>query len=471
MVIDEIPIDDIPSPSTFWDEYVSKEKAAILRGAATHSPGFKLWTEDYMSEAYGDLEIRLEGKNERNSEVPVGEKGLGRDTLRNFLETFRGKDTYIVSQLPEPMYKDFYIPPCISCGNMRNRIVEIDLWMSSGNTHSIVHKDAFNAINCLMKGTKYWKLIEYKYEKWLYKTWEPQREVGGNSQVDPQSIDLIRFPDVGKIRWSNITINAGDCLFLPKSYYHQVSSYGDPNMAVSVLFSRIPHFDDAGCDNTPIGFTPLSEVDVLWSWPGHGEMTMGNLDVWMLQSNYARFAEKHGNITAGDLARDLSATFVEMEDEKVKQFADQSWKVLDKAGKGFLTADELRALDTQTLRDHVLAVTTNDPSNTDKFEYSYIDAAVIEELLDALINNLPEGIKRDMFVTQYVRHVGGSEEYANEIFDGLAGQYSDEVTAEQIEANKEEALRKWKEHAQVEPTPEIDKRYDLNNIHLFRDEL
>ena len=41
-------------------------------------------------------------------------------------------------------------------------------------------------------------------------------------------------------------------------------------MAVAVLFSRITNFDPTGCNETPIEFTPLSEINVLWSWPGHG---------------------------------------------------------------------------------------------------------------------------------------------------------------------------------------------------------
>ncbi|XP_041479826.1 uncharacterized protein LOC121427477 isoform X2 [Lytechinus variegatus] len=469
VVIDELS--DLPDPQTFWDEYVSIEKAAIFRGAATRSPGFTLWTEEYLSKVYGDVEVRLEGKHERKSGIPVGEKGLGRDTVRNFLQTFREKDTYIVSQLPEPMYQDFYIPPSISCGNMRNRIIEIDLWMSSGNTHSIIHKDAFNAINCLMKGTKYWKLIEFKYEKWLYKTWEPKREIGGNSQVDAQSIDLLKYPDIAKVRWSNITINAGDCLFLPKSYYHQVSSTGDPNMAVSVLFSRLTQFDDTGCDQTPIDFTPLSEVDVLWSWPGHGIMSMGNLDIWMLKANYMEFAEEYGTMTEEIMRIDVMTTFPELEEDEVSRAVHEAWNVIDKSGKGFLTTDDINDLDVDTWREHCIRMTGHEPSNTEEFEYHYFDVGLIEELLDRLMDINPEKITRSMFVKNYIGALGGTEKYADEIFNGLAGESSASATPEQVRANMDMALKKWKENAPVDSTPEIDDSFEMNDVHLLKEEL
>ncbi|XP_071499211.1 uncharacterized protein [Diadema antillarum] len=461
---------EIPGPQVFWDKYVSVRRVAVLRQAATHSPGFTKWTEGNLKELYGDVEVRLEGKHERKSRIPLGEKGLGRDTLRSFLETFRDKDTYIVSQLPEPLYEDFHVPPCISCGNMRERIVEVDLWMSSGNTQSIIHKDAFNTINCLMKGTKLWKMIEPKYEKWLYKTWEPKREQGGNSQVEPDSVDLLKYPDIAKIRWSNITINAGDCLFIPKGYYHQVNSYGDPNMAVSILFARIGHFDDTGCNETRIDYTPLSDLDVLWSWPGTGVMTMGNMDVWMMQKSYLAFAEEKGKLTAEDLLKFMSNMMPEFEEEELEESVREAWLLIDKSGKGYLEAEDVSALDTDTMRQHSIALMGQEPSNTEDFEYFHISRDMIEYLLQRLIESSPDGLERKIFVANYVRYLGGSEEYGNEIFDGLAGKSVDMATVDEITQNMDAALLKWEESESAESTPEIDERFDGNH-YVIRDEL
>lgn len=60
-------------------------------------------------------------------------------------------------------------------------------------------------------------MIEYKYESMIYKAWEPGYEVGGYSVLDVDSIDLFKYPKVKDVPWSFVTINAGDCLFLPKS--------------------------------------------------------------------------------------------------------------------------------------------------------------------------------------------------------------------------------------------------------------
>ena len=65
---------------------------------------------------------------------------------------------------------------------------------------------------------------------------------------------------------------------MSSGYWHQVRSYGSKNMAVSVLFSRLTEFDPTGCDNAKLDYTALSDVDMVWIYPGHGPQTMGNSD-------------------------------------------------------------------------------------------------------------------------------------------------------------------------------------------------
>ena len=137
----------------------------------------------------------------------------------NFIDNYHkdGNNLYVVSELPTPMWPDVTVIPPLTCGLLKDRLVEVDLWMSGGGTQSILHKDAYNAINCLYNGTKEWKMIEYKYEDKIYKAWEPPQMVGGFSRINVRSVDLLKYPKVTEVPWSFVTVNAGDCLFLPKS--------------------------------------------------------------------------------------------------------------------------------------------------------------------------------------------------------------------------------------------------------------
>ena len=75
--------------------------------------------------------------------TPIGEKYLGRDTIGHFIDNYHSPDsvTYIVSELPQPMYKDVGVIPSLgACGEMTKNFVEIDIWWSGGGSKSIIHK-------------------------------------------------------------------------------------------------------------------------------------------------------------------------------------------------------------------------------------------------------------------------------------------------------------------------------------------
>ena len=155
---------ELPSPQVFWDRYSSVRKPVVFRGAAKNFPAFRLWTDEYLKENYGNLEVKLEAKQEKH-EVPVGDRGLGRDTIQSFLDTYQWKDSYTVSQLPDPLSREVKVLPFLMCGTFSERILEANIWLSSGGTRSMLHKDADNAINCLLNGTKDWILIHPDNEK------------------------------------------------------------------------------------------------------------------------------------------------------------------------------------------------------------------------------------------------------------------------------------------------------------------
>ena len=187
---------DIPSAKDFFEKYVLPSKAVVLRGILKDSPMFHTWTDEYLLEKYPDFELRLEAKTEKEGYVPMGDVSLGRDSFKNFIETYHQTNKYVVSELPTPAWDEFLVPPSLTCGPVKHNMVEIDLWMSGGSTSSLLHKDAFNTLNCLVNGTKEWKLFEYKYEGSLYKAYEAGDPKGGFSRINPEAVDLKKYPKV-----------------------------------------------------------------------------------------------------------------------------------------------------------------------------------------------------------------------------------------------------------------------------------
>ena len=154
---------EVPAPPLFWEKYASTRTPVVFKGAAKDFPAFKLWTDDFLMSNFGDVEVKLESKKEKD-ETPIGERGLGRDMIKSYLAHYQTKNSYVVSQLPDPMAKDIKVLSCLTCGTFAERIMEATLWLSSGGTSSLLHRDADNAINCLLNGTKDWILIDPKHE-------------------------------------------------------------------------------------------------------------------------------------------------------------------------------------------------------------------------------------------------------------------------------------------------------------------
>lgn len=81
-------LQEMPSPQEFWTKYVRPSKAVVLRGAAQHGRSFTQWTDEYLKEKFAELEVRLESKKEKSSKVPIGAKGVGRDTIGKLYRGF-----------------------------------------------------------------------------------------------------------------------------------------------------------------------------------------------------------------------------------------------------------------------------------------------------------------------------------------------------------------------------------------------
>ncbi|XP_002127027.2 uncharacterized protein LOC494374 [Ciona intestinalis] len=472
--IDEFTVDNAPKPEAFYRDYVRHSKAVIFRGAVLGSKGFNLWTDEYIRENYGELEARIEGKKEKGGGIPVGETYLGRDTMRHFVDTYHNSSSYMVSELPQQMFKEVGIIPSVgACGLIAKRFVEIDIWWNGGGGKSIIHKDAYNQINCLYRGTKQWKLFEYEYEKWIYKHVEREDAVGGFSDVNVDKVDLIKFKDFAKIPWSNITINAGDCLYLPKSYYHQVYSEGTNNLAVSILFSRMDGLDEMdvsdcsdGTDYKAVKY--LDQFDVMWMWNGSGYMSMGRGDlVYGHQQDLIEHINDVGEDITVDVLYEMHGLIAgEAPKEKYPDLEarniPKAFERLDLNGDGRLNVEEVKGATWDALRYYGLQIEEYEPSNSYIFEYSLIPYEKVRWLVTECFKKY-EKLTRAKWAKLYVKNLKGTEHYANIVFDGLAGSGDVVVASDVTEDNIKKALDGWvqywaPQYSNMEHRPDEDGR-------------
>eukprot|EP00794_Sanderia_malayensis_P019468 gene19468-21391_t len=457
----------IPDAKTFFDQYVLPSRPIVFRGAAKKFKAYSLWTEDYLVKNYGDLEVKIENKLEKEGYTPQGAKGIGRDTIKEFIKTYHKEAKYIISEMPTPMYQDMMALPCMSCGPVKKRLVEVDLWMSSGSSQSILHKDAFNTMNCLINGTKEWKLVPYKFEKDLYKAHEEVDADGGFSKINVRSVDMEKYPKIATLPYYNVTVHGGDCLFLPKSCYHQVNSLPGFNLAMTILFSRFDYdkpknFKDCNADTER--FTPLTDFDVDWQYPGKGYMTMGYSELFTTKSNLYQFAKSNDLTAKTFLALSLTKTdpFTGTEfDVKYveKMFGIKRGDVITKSVIKKLTKDQLRKIAIMQQQEFSW--------NTYNYELYKISPHDIARLLAVLAKDSGDNIviKKDPFVDGYMKSLYGTKKFGERLFSELAGNDN-----EATQINKNDVLKNFESAANRYLGDDFLESYDVNAKHAEKED-
>ncbi|XP_033108665.1 bifunctional peptidase and arginyl-hydroxylase JMJD5-like [Anneissia japonica] len=242
-------VNAIPYPREFYEEYVNKGKPLLMRGAASFMPAFQLWNDEFLKEKYGHLTVEVEeGKKENRS------LGLWEMTLREYIDQYNNKDIYLVESIKPAMREDFYLLKCILCGGFVDNLQDAVLWFSSGGTKSVLHYDEVDNINCIMDGKKEFFMVDRKNHAFI----DIDAPEGSYSEVDVEKADLLKYPGLGEVPWFNVTMEAGDCFYIPYKWFHQVKSSGR-NLAVNVWFNHVWRFNHTDCDiKQPRVHAPLS---------------------------------------------------------------------------------------------------------------------------------------------------------------------------------------------------------------------
>ena len=175
--------------------------------------------------------------------------------VTKFLERYNTTDAYVVSNLDRYMAADVEIPELIKCGYATSYLDVNNFWFSSGNSDSVIHNDDQDNVNCVLSGTKRFFMVDPRQKNYVESEacgWTVASETGkgygaygGPPVIDSTNLDLKKFPRWKEVPWYDATVEAGDCLFIPTSWYHQARPPFSPPLFLDV--ARIdPHsYSDA----------------------------------------------------------------------------------------------------------------------------------------------------------------------------------------------------------------------------------
>ncbi|XP_038054908.1 uncharacterized protein LOC119727117 [Patiria miniata] len=283
-------IQDFPSPYEFFRSYVYPSVPVIIKQGARRSPAFQKWTDEYLKSLPESQQlIRVEMRKVEERQLPRMNMPFA-----EFLDRYQTTDEYLVARVPDFLKKDVLIPPSLHCTNVTANLLETMLWFSSGGTKSHVHTDYVDIINCLFRGQKDFLLVNYTRYRQQIVFDHPE---GFYSSVDVERVDLNKFPELRNLEFHEAKMQAGDCIYLPFKWIHQVNSFGS-NVAVNIWWNHqayvVPSPQSCGMPDPG-----LSLADV--SFPYH-DQTNGDIQT-----------DLHPEL---DFFRDPSATLTTFMDEE-----------------------------------------------------------------------------------------------------------------------------------------------------------
>lgn len=268
-----LPTDEVagfPSTAVFFRRYVNRMRPLKMVGAAKQSNGFRRWTDEYFQSlsSADNYSVSVESGKKEDRSNPVYSM-----SFREFVLQYNSTDRYMVDSVPDFIRKDVLLPGPLHCPPIYNEmLVENIFWMSSGGTSSVVHTDSVDNIICSFRGNKQFILIDPDLHRNDVDLDHPE---GAYSGIDVDSVDYTKYPGLASVSYHVVDLSAGDCLYIPFKWIHQVRSFGS-NIAVNIWWShqKMKHLDASQCANrfNPeltldkvhfLGFAPPTDTDML----------------------------------------------------------------------------------------------------------------------------------------------------------------------------------------------------------------
>ncbi|XP_057304509.1 uncharacterized protein LOC130641645 isoform X2 [Hydractinia symbiolongicarpus] len=408
--------DKVPVPQEFWDKCIHIQKPCLFRGAGSNFPAKKKWTNEYLIDRFGDLEVKyILGRKE----VPANIQKIGRDTMKTFLESYTSEEKHIFSQLPDLMAEDIFVLPFLTCGSYKERLLHSNLWLSSGEKKSSLRYDAGNTIHCLLNGTKDWILIHPNFTEHI-----PTADYRQYSLLDVEKIDLKQYPKFAAVRYHHANMNAGDCMFLPRRYWHQVNSFGMQNLQVSVILPYLKSFNNSGCDGSMLHNLSLSKKK--WIYFANVSQTLNKEDLFKLRDTFITYIgtyEKLDEATLQDIYHFDGSCHV-----PCVCIVKTLLRTFDTTNKGYIDLNDIQSSTLSQLQDALNAEKGNRviPGECEYFMFSSQDIMnIIESLSESGI------FYKRYFIARY-EELGGSQIMGEKNFKMLNNEKDDVIIPSDI---------------------------------------
>ena len=231
-----------PSVLEFQRKCFDIHKPALLLDTLNHWPALNKWRDlNYILKLAGNRTVPIEiGSNYANDEwsqqlmkIKDFLKTQFSDNIASATNKAKAGIQYLAQhelfeQIPL-LKKDFSIPDYCSLGK-NTESVDIKAWLGPKGTISPMHYDPKHNLLCQVFGSKTIILASPEDTINLYP--HESEFLQNTSQIDAEHLDVGKYPLVAQVKFYHLTLQPGDCLYMPPKWWHYVRS-NSPSFSVS----------------------------------------------------------------------------------------------------------------------------------------------------------------------------------------------------------------------------------------------
>lgn len=225
----------------FLDNFYAPGRPTIVCGAIDAWPAFGRWTPEYLKARIGSAEIECQAGRDSNSrfelEKNAHKQKMPFDRFVDLIAARSGNDFYVTAYNSAANATAFAaLRPDI--GSIEAILNPDDsgaagmIWVGPGGTFTPLHHDLTNNLLVQVTGRKRVTLVSPAETSKLH---NDVHVFSALSDLNDPKIDLAAFPKARDIRKLDFILEAGEALFIPIGWWHQVSAL---DFSVSITFTN-----------------------------------------------------------------------------------------------------------------------------------------------------------------------------------------------------------------------------------------
>uniref|UniRef100_A0A0K0DPN4 JmjC domain-containing protein n=1 Tax=Angiostrongylus cantonensis TaxID=6313 RepID=A0A0K0DPN4_ANGCA len=222
-----IPVFSELSKWDFVDQFLTRSKPVIIKGLISHWPAVKKWSFGYLYRILARRVVPVERGAKYTDSSWTQTLMTGSEFFRKCTLLESGKETLYLAQ-----HRLFdQIPHRFLSRVITSNEVDRNCWIGPGGTISPLHTDPRENLFCQILGRKFFRLVSPVDTENVYAF--KDGITTNTSQVDALNPNLDEYPDFAKAQCWDGVVESGDVLFIPKGWWHFVSSLSN---SISISF-------------------------------------------------------------------------------------------------------------------------------------------------------------------------------------------------------------------------------------------